>query len=773
MKNDVLIFKKYAETYLEALPLGNGRIGAMVFGNPKNEKICFNEDTLWSGSYRNTIKEQAHNYLSEVRELLAQGKNDEAHNLIEEQMLGNGYSESYMPMSNLHISFPNRNQINGYSRKLSLATGACTVTYNADGTEFEETSYVSYPDEVFVLELTSKTNKFDFCLKMDSLLASNVEYFSDSIVLNGKCPDKVLPNYVENEENSIIYSNGNSLEFCNLVRFFTDGKITCTENGVKVNFAKSLKLIFACHNTFDCKQTKEKCEEDITQAVKNIEALKQRHTEDFYKLYSRMSIRLNQEFSDEYDVDKLFAELENGNISNKLLEVLFQYGRYLTITSSRQGQASNLQGIWNWMIRPPWSSNWTTNINIQMNYWPTEATNLSELTKPLIDWVEMLIPSGKKTAKAYYNSDGWCIHHNVDIWGTTTPAMDEAHYASWPMAGVWICQHLYRHWQYTRDDKYLKNKFIPLVKGAVRFCLDMLVKDKNGYLVTSPSTSPENMFLFGKEKKPIAITRGSACDMTMISELFENYLSAQRHLGITDELTEEIIEAKSKLKPLTIGKDGVIKEWGEDYLENDPGHRHFSPLYGCYPGDSNLNDKNLMNASEKLLLRRIKNNGFIGWSFAWAICLAARFKNSQLAWDLLKKMVSFSFAYNLFAIYLPTEEFSQSRRRDSDIDETKKKGFFQIDANFGITSAILEMLIFCKDEDIFLLPCLPKNIPDGKVEGIKAYGDITLDILWNNNQLKKVVLYTGANVSDSVNLNYKDFVLKLSLEPNKKYEYDF
>lgn len=769
MENDILVFKKEANEHLESTPLGNGRIGCLVFGNTRRERIIFNEDTIWSGFYRDTRKQKANFYLEKVRKLLADNKNDEAQNIIEEHMLGNGYSESYMPAAELNIDFSDRlsADVKNYSRKLSMSSGSVNVTYDTKNGRCEETAFVSYPDEVFVLNY--KLNGENIAVSVGSELHHNAEYGTNQVILSGKCPDHVAPEYLGKTENDVDYSIGRGINYCLKIRIESDGIRKAEDDRLIISGARYLKLIAAIHNTFDTEDPERACEEDLGKAYQKKDQLLNRHVCDFSELYNRVSIRLKKERTVSYNIDELLKRKAGEKLSPELTEALFQFGRYLAICSSRQGQPGNLQGIWNWQIRPPWSSNWTTNINVEMNYWPVESCNLTELFEPFENWVRRLIPSGTQTARSYYNANGWCVHHNVDVWGITTPAMDEAHYAMWPMAGVWFCQHLYRHWQYTRDIEYLEKSFIPLCEGSVKFCLDLLVEDDDGYLLTSPSTSPENSFLLGGTKKT-AVTRGSAMDITMVDELFGEYIESCKILGIENELLHRTEAAKEKLRPVCIDENGYLAEWGMPFAEYDPGHRHFSPLYGCYPGETFLGDKKIMSASEKLFKRRLQNNGCIGWSYAWAICLAARYKDRVLAEELLRKLQSFSFAYNLFSLYYSSEEFEKSRHKDGNETVGLKDGFFQIETNFGFTAAVTELLLKSTCDGVELLPCLPVDFANGQITGLRAYGDITLDILWTNGILVSAEITAGRNCADRTDILYRGKQIRVSLEPGRKYK---
>lgn len=420
--------------------------------------------------------------------------------------------------------------------------------------------------------------------------------------------------------------------------------------------------------------------------------------------------------------------------------LLFQYGRYLLMGSSRTGtQAANLQGIWNHHLTPPWNSNYTTNINTQMNYWLAEVGNLSELHEPLIDMIREVSETGARTAAVHYGARGWVAHHNVDLWRSSSPSGGDASWAFWPMGGVWLCRHLWEHYSFNPDAAYLAETAYPLMKGAALFCLDWLVEGPDGLLVTNPSTSPENRFMT-KDGQPCSVSMGSAMDMSLIRELFEHCLHAVRILGVDSEFQQQLEEALSRLSPLKISNDGRLQEWNEDFAESEPGHRHVSHLYGLYPGEfiNGRDTPELLEASRLSLQKRITSGGgHTGWSCAWLINLYARLKDGEAAYGFVRTLLSRSAYPNLFDAHPP----------------------FQIDGNFGAAAGIAEMLLQSHLGEISLLPALPDAWKNGSVKGLKARGGYELDIEWQNHKLVSAVI--AASRDGICRLNYQQQELKV------------
>lgn len=740
-----------ADSPLEAFPLGNGRLGAMVFGGTHDETILLNEDTLWSGYPCDRSNPTAADYLEKVRQKILCGENLEAQELIEAHMLGE-FSESYMPMGALRIHDLSDEPASGYIHQLSLQEATDRVYYKQGGACRARSSYVSHADDIFIMEyVTDIPGTLSFDVSLDSQLRSRVEVNAEDLLLFGQCPEHVEPNYEKDAANPIVYGS-RGIRFCICVRVITeDGVVTTQPDGLRVENATRCYILCNGQNTYQHQQPEQICKQKLDAAVSQLTNAHARHTAAFSALYARTSLRLGKAPAGPYDMEALLQAARAGQDVLPLYEMLFAYGRYLAICSSRQGVPANLQGIWNWDLRPAWSGNWTTNINLQMNFWAAESCGLPELGEALALWLETVIPAGQQAAAEYYRADGWCMHHNVDLWGKMTPTMREARFGCWPLAGVWLCQHVYNHFRYSADPVFLMEHALPIMEGAVRFCLDWLMEDAEGRLITCPSTSPENTFYYGGDRQICSVGCSSASDIAMIAELFDNYTQGCRIAGYSSPLLGRVTKARRQMRWFNIQTDGTLCEWDKPYEEFDPGHRHFSNLYGCYPGELYLDDPSLMAASEKAFLKRIKHGGGImGWSCIWAVALAARYRKPALCASLLSRFVRTAVTPNGFDFVLAGDEFPDTRNSEESAWSPDKFGWFQIDANLGFPAAIIEMLVQYHGQTLTLLPCLPEGWDDGALNGLRLPGDMTLDLCWADRCLHSAALYTGQNFDENV-----------------------
>ena len=749
-----LWYRKPAGSWVDGLPLGNGTLGAMVLGNVFNERIALNEDTLWTGIPEDKTNYNSKNYLEEVRELINNEKYYEAQEIINNKMLS-GYTESYAPLGNLYLDFYYEDEkYSNYTRELDLDKAIVTVKYNIGNSEIKRETFISAKDKVLVMKITStKEESLNFDIRLNSLLKSYTsEDGENGLILNGIAPIKLLPSYVSDE--TIIYDENNELgtKFCTRLRVKNKkGKVNINEDKLEVRNSSEVVLILSESTNFEefnIKQgSKGKDEKTLSESIINkaeqlsYEELYNNHLNEYRELFSRVEFKLGEEVNiEELPTDERLERFKNGEEDLSLITLYFHYGRYLLISSSRKGsQPANLQGIWNEEVRPPWSSNYTININTEMNYWPAEVCNLSECHEPLLNMIKELSISGVRTAKEEFNCEGWTANHNVDIWRYSNTVLGSCEWGYWPMGGPWLCQHIFEHYDFTRDKEFLK-KYYPVLKGSANFLLSWLKEDSNGILNTCPSTSPENNFL-DNEGRPCAASKSSTMDIAITRDLFNNVIKASEELNIDLDFREEIQEALDKLPKYKINKFGGIQEWVKDFDEKEPGHRHISHLFGLYPGKEITEYKNthLLDACKNTISRRLsQGGGHTGWSCAWIINFYARLKDSELAYKYLKTLLNKLTYPNLFCVHPP----------------------FQIDGNFGGTAGIAEMLIQSHTEYIEILPSIPKEWRSGEVKGLKARGGFIVDIGWEDNKLTSLKI--KSTVSGTCNIKYRRNLEKYS-----------
>jgi alpha-L-fucosidase 2 len=732
----VLWFRKPAEQWTDALPVGNGRLGAMVFGGVKNERLQLNQDTLWSGHPRDWNNPEAKTHLAEVRRLAMDEENYTAADELCKKMQG-PYGQAYEPLGNLHIVMEGSGDEAGYRRELDLDTGIARVTFGGHSREV----FSSSPDQVLLVRVSGG----DFTVMIDGALRSASAASADGTLrLTGKAPLNSEPHYVRSD-NAIVYDNaeGVGMRFEARLKVLAEGgEVTAEGNTLRVKGARAATILLVAatgYRGFDrepdlsAEQIGGLCETQLDAAMKFSWAeLRARHVADHQKLFRRTALRLSTTTSDLPTDERLRAF--KGMSDEGLLALYFHYGRYLLIASSRPGtQPANLQGIWSDQLRPPWSSNWTININTQMNYWPAETCNLTECHGPLFDMVEGLAQNGRKTAQVNYGAKGWVSHHNADLWRQSAPVGSYGDgsptWANWPMSGPWLCAHFWEHYQFTRDRAFLKDRAWPVMKGSAEFCLDWLIPDKQGRLTTCPSVSTENVFNTPQGKRA-AVSAGCTMDIALIRELFANCIEASRILGIEADFRASLEKARARLVAYQVGKFGQLQEWSKDFAEPEPGQRHMSHMYPLYPGAeiTPLGTPDLAKAARVSLERRLAAGGaYTGWSRAWAIGFWARLADGEKAHESLVALMQHSTGPNLF-----------------DTHPSGSSSIFQIDGNFGATAAIAELLLQSHAGELHFLPALPAAWASGSVSGLRARGDVVVDLVWESGRAKEATLRAGS-----------------------------
>jgi alpha-L-fucosidase 2 len=750
-----LWYRQPAGLWVEALPVGNGKLGAMVFGGINKERIQLNEDTIWDGYPRDASNPESLKNLPTIRQMLFDGKNIEAEKLAGQVMLGRPTGvKSYQPLGDLLLDFAELPAVTNYRRSLDLSTGVVTITYQADGAKYKREIFVSYEQNAILMHIScDQPGKVSAQITMSRERDAKVTATDSSVTLSGRI--KRLDDKTK-EERGVQFT-------AHLVAENKNGKMSAKDGKLIVENADELELILGAATSFRQKDEKhlefDLAAKMLMQKIADCRdvsfgGMRGDHVGNHQKLFNRVSINLgsNPEL-EKLPTDDRLMRVKKGGADPSLAALYFQYGRYLLMSSSRPGSMpANLQGRWSWQMQAPWNGDYHTNINLQMNYWPAEVCNLSECHEPLFDLMDMLVKPGEQTAKIQYGARGWVVHHLTDNFGFTAPA--DWTQGIWPMGAAWLSQHPYEHYLFTQDKEFLAKRAYPLMKGSARFILDTLIEAPAstpipGKLITSPSVSPENTFIKSDGKKA-QFTYGVTMDLQIVRDLLTNTIEATTILDTDKEFRAECEAALKKLAPLQISKrDGRLQEWIEDYVDAEPKHRHVSHLFGLHPGReiTVATTPQLAEAARKTLIAR--GDGGTGWSMAWKVNFWARLQDGDHAHLMLNNLLKNGTLPNLFDTHTP----------------------FQIDGNFGGTAGIAEMLLqsHARTTDgafiIDLLPALPKAWPTGNIKGLKARGNITIDLEWKENKLAQATLTSPSEQTLNIRRNGK--IEQQKIEANK------
>jgi len=712
-----LHYHQPAKSFEEALPIGNGRLGGMVYGKVGEERISLNEDSIWHGESLKADNTDAREWLPVIRDLLREGKQQESEHLARMAMMSSPkYMQPYQPLGDLLLRMKNPQQsAERYERSLDLRNAIASVSFVDNGYSYQREYFSSAVAGVMVVHL--KTDHPDGLTFGAQLMRRPFDDGTKRI-----------------DDATILMSGGKGVQFSAAVRAVAkEGKVQVIGDFISVKNASEVTLLIAAETSFYYADNYENACLSRLEAVYGAcyEELRSAHIQNYssvferveFSLFANHSMRKKQEAA-QLPTDERLRRYAAGEVDYGLEELLFHYGRYLLISSSSPGtQAANLQGIWNDSYTPPWESKYTININIQMNYWPAEVCNLSEFHEPLFDLIERMLPHGRDTARMIYGCDGFVAHHNTNLWGNTHIEGVLLTSSIWPMGAAWLTLHMWERYRFSRDEFFLRERAYPVMREAAIFLLDYMTEDEEGRLLTGPSLSPENTFIHPSGAKGV-LCMGPAMDGQIATELFQACIQASEILNTDEKLRDELYHAIAKIPPIAIHENGTIREWATALEEVDPGHRHISHLYALFPGQSLLvrEQPELAQAAKRTLKRRLEHGGgHTGWSRAWIIAFYARLLDGEQAYEHIRHLLSQSIYSNMLNSHPP----------------------FQIDGNFGGLAAMAEMLLQSHSEVIDLLPAIPKAWREGKIIGLRARGGHTIDMKWFEGKLHEARILSG------------------------------
>jgi alpha-L-fucosidase 2 len=731
-------FTRPAAEWNEALPVGNGRLGAMVFGGIDSVRFQLNEETVWAGASEDCHNPEAREALPKVRQLLFEGKYIEAQDLAQKKIMGQrdpNHAQTYQTLGDLTLNFGVLRGKSDYRRELNIETAIAAESYQADGTRYTREVFSSAADQVLVVRMTSqKPAGLNFtCALSRPGNKALIQVHDDELTMSEHVSDGVGVKLVARAK---IVVQG--------------GQCSAVDNQVRIDNADTVTVLLTAATDYRGNDPAEVSMRQLQAAAQqSYSSLRQRHIADYQSYFKRVEINLGASTGRFFPTDARIVAMQRGFVDPQLIALYYQFGRYLLISSSRPGcLPANLQGIWADGLYPPWSADYHININIQMNYWPAEITNLAELHEPFLTFIDSLRADGRKTARDVYGCRGIVAHHTTDVWHFTEP-IEQTQWGMWPMGIAWSSQHLWEHYAFNPNRTYLRDFAYPIMKESAEFCADWLVEDPvTQRLVSGPSISPENRFIT-PDGRTATVVMGPTMDHMIIRDLFTNTIAASEILNIDKKFRARLTALLEKLALIQIGEDGRIMEWTEPFVEEDPGHRHISHLFGLYPGRQiTLQQPELMDAARKTIEYRLAHGGgHTGWSRAWIINFYARLLDSEKAYENLLALLRKSTLSNLLDTHPP----------------------FQIDGNFGATAGITEMLLQSHAGEIHLLPALPQAWQNGYIHGLCARGGFEVDMDWNDGVL--VTATITSKTGSSCKVRYREKVISLQTEKGKHYTF--